>query len=96
MPGMGEYMVGQMGMGGGGTPAPQPQQGGMASLGNMGGQTMQPEYGSPESEQTPLNDRVYNGGELTQFFKRLLIERQQARAAASAQYQRGQLEQNRM
>jgi hypothetical protein len=94
MPGMGDYMaqqqMGQM------TPqgqAPQPQSGVMG-LGNAGPQQLQPDYGSKQAEQTPINDRVYHGGELTALFKRLLLERQQARAAASAQYQRGQLEQN--
>jgi hypothetical protein len=74
-------------------PQPQPQSGVMG-LGNAGPQQLQPDYGSKQAEQTPLNDRVYHGGELTALFKRLLLERQQARAAASAQYQRGQLEQN--
>jgi hypothetical protein len=67
---------------------------GMMGLGNAGPQQLQPEYGSAQAERTPLNDRVYSGGELTKFMKRLLLERQQARAAASAQYQRGQLQQN--
>lgn len=70
-------------------PSPTPM-----GLGNAGSQQLQPEYGSAQAERTPLNDRVYSGGELTKLFKRLLIERQQARAAASAQYQRGQLQQN--
>lgn len=87
MPGMGEYMAG---MDGGGQAAPSAAP---MSLGNAG-QQLQPDYGSKEAEQTPLNDRVYHGGELSQILKRLLIERQQARAAASAQYQRGQMEKN--
>lgn len=96
MPGMGEYMAMQ-GMGGQQPPDPMAQQAppqGPASLGNMDGETLQPEYGSQEAEKTPLNDQLYSGGEFTQMWKRILIERAQARAAASAQYQRGQLQQN--
>jgi hypothetical protein len=66
----------------------------MMSLGGQGGQMLQPNFGSAEAERTPLNDRIYSGGEMTRLWKRLLLERQQARAAASAQYQRGQLAQN--
>jgi hypothetical protein len=95
---MQDYMAQQQ-MGATPAPASSPAPStGMADLGGMGGQMLQrdqgPGLGSQEMEHTPLNDRLYAGGEMTQFWKRLLLERQQARAAASLQYQRGQLEKN--
>lgn len=55
---------------------------------------LQPEYDPAAAMKTPLNDRVYSGGQLTKLMKQLLIERAQARAAASAQFQSGMIDKN--
>jgi hypothetical protein len=55
---------------------------------------MGPDAGDGLSTKTPMNDQLYDGQPLSKLLKKLLIERQQATAAASVQYQAGLIQQN--
>lgn len=74
--------------------APMPQQGGGGPMSLGSANTLQPSYDNKDAMRTPLNDKLYSGGRLTRILKMLLVEKQQARAAASAQFQNGVIEQN--